>query len=554
MRLSITALQGILDQALEHVDVPADCAAALEGSLAEGFGNTTSDLDFVLIVEGAHDYPVMPALLFIDGRRVEIRVRSSQEMRRQHEQVRRALASGRQAVGRLDEEDLDRCQRFAGATVLRGGELIETLRGELPSELLEQAISTWFLGQARKAARCAAALDALNDDLAAASWASSALTAAAKAWVARHGETYLAKKWLGLQLTRARCAPAVRDRILELQSPDHGGIRPRAYTGEVIAFLPKLGADTWHPDPDRLVLRRRPGVTTWQIGARIHVVRDRHDVFVLSPQAAAVWRSLTFERPVPEILARHSETRAEAGRFIAELHRLGLIGLAWHGTGPLPRRAGSGAVPTSVRPVLTLEGGALPEQDGLAIVQLPIDAKRFASAGGALGYACMVVENAREDALGALDAGQWSVFERVTRRMLRHLCTSVLSAYGVHPLPAIEEAHLVLSRGTLMPPRVRQRIQALEHQPIPSRKAALEHLDALEALAAELRARVRADLFPACFTSTAQWEQALDIGYEWGRLGTYVGATFPLEQARDLIATGGHQPNVRAGAQTFTPS
>ena len=55
---------------------PAD-AVFLEGSIAEGFGNGRSDVDFVAVFESGLEPPTMPYILFIDGSRIEVRLFTS---------------------------------------------------------------------------------------------------------------------------------------------------------------------------------------------------------------------------------------------------------------------------------------------------------------------------------------------------------------------------------------------------------------------------------------------------------------------------------------------
>ena len=93
----------------------APSAVFLEGSIAEGFGNERSDVDFVAIVDNGIEPATMPYILFIDGRRVEVRLLSPARLRRELAQVREALGKGRRAVARLSWNLLERCQRFIGA-------------------------------------------------------------------------------------------------------------------------------------------------------------------------------------------------------------------------------------------------------------------------------------------------------------------------------------------------------------------------------------------------------------------------------------------------------
>jgi predicted nucleotidyltransferase len=61
----------------------APSAVFLEGSIAEGFGNERSDVDFVAIVDNGLEPATMPYILFLDGRRIEVRMLSPARLRRE---------------------------------------------------------------------------------------------------------------------------------------------------------------------------------------------------------------------------------------------------------------------------------------------------------------------------------------------------------------------------------------------------------------------------------------------------------------------------------------
>ncbi len=543
MHLSQDHLQSLLDEALRRVAAPSGCAIALEGSIAEGFGNPRSDLDFVLIDDSDREFQVVPTLLFLGGHRVEVRIRSAREMRRQAEAVFGLYRQGADGIAQLDEEELDRCQRFVRAMPLRGLPLLESLRAAIPIELLAEVISAWFALQARRDLRCAIAMLALDRHLEAATWAAAALTGAAKSWLAVRGETYLAKKWLALQLERASGPDELKRRILALESPAHARLEPGAYVRAVAGLVPSLGIDGCPLELERLSLRRRPSVTTWQIGSRVHVLREQTDLFALGTAAARIWRALPFGLPLPLALARLGRIDPSAPRLVADLHGLGLVDLEWREAGPITRRGAAGAVPMTNRPILCDNGARLDEERDGPIGLVPMSPKRFAAAGMQLSYVNMVVENSREDALGAMQSAQWRTFERSLRRMIRHTCIALLSAFGVHPLPAREEVHAALFRIPSLPADLRSCLLELDAGLVAEdERAAAALLQRVEEAVARARALTGSTSYPSSFDSARAWQETLDLGYEWVRLGAFVDTEFPLEQARDLIASAGPTP------------
>jgi len=67
-------------------------------------------------------------------------------------------------------------------------------------------------------------------------------------------------------------------------------------------------------------------------------------------------------------------------------------------------------------------------------------------------------------------------------------------------------------------------------------------LNELDALVAAVRSASGSPAFPASFDTARAWDDTLAIGYDWLRLGAYLDADLPIDEARDLLASGGAQP------------
>jgi hypothetical protein len=397
--------------------------------------------------------------------------------------------------------------------------------------------------------RHALALAVLRQFSDAANWARAALIQAAKAWVAARGETYLEPKWLPQQMERVPDSELLTGRFWSLESAvetDDGYIRACA---DLVA---ELGVGGCAAEPERVYVDRAAGVTTWGGVDRLHVVRSKQDVFALGPQAAAVWRSIVFARPLSQVVAGTGMDPARAGAFLAEFHRLGLLRLRWRGAGtitPAQPFSPSGPItpaPSTSRPILG-PGGALPGPAGEEIILLPLPAQRFAVATLAMVWANMMLENAREDLVGALKGQQWRVAELTARRMLQHACRGILSAYGAVPLPP--DSDVVLRLGSLadLPPQVKAMAHELDGGlRVGSAEEGTALLAALDGFVREVRTLTGATLFPACFDDLEQWTQALEVAYDWIRLGAYLNAEFPVDEGRDLLESRGRQPRLSA--------
>lgn len=535
----------LLEAALAQVSIPVGAAVLFEGSLAEGFGNAGSDVDFLVVAPGAEELPTLPTVLFAGGRRVEIRTRSVAQLRRQLS----AVASAPDPE-QLDEDVLNRCQRFLRATVVRPGADVDLgeLRAVLGHDDFADRIARWWTGRARQALRYAVAWYGLGAGADAAGWAADGVLQAVKSWAARQGETYLETKWVPEQLRRlGPRGTAVADRYREFDDETTG-------LGPALDFAAQLGVDGVSDDPDRVLFARLPGVTTWQIGDRVHVLRGDSEVFVLSGPAARAWRSVVFRRSIVATLDRAGDIGAELAEFV----RLGFVGVQWRGAEMITPALAMCPVarpytppPCAAAPALGVAGAA---SDGRPVALSALPARRFTECGMGLVWSNIVLENAREDLTGAVKDSQWEVADIAAHRMLAMAVRVLLCAYGVHPLPADVAARQLLSR--VLPPGTDRRTEVLDAlgraqrvRFAPAGYDAGPALSVLEDFVAMAREVAGDTGFPASFDSREQWRRTLAIGYDWLRLAGYLDADLPLDEARDLLTSGGRQPHIREGEQ-----
>lgn len=523
-------------------------AVFLEGSIAEGFGNERSDVDFVAIIDHGIELPTMPYILFIDGRRIEVRLISSRKLRRDLAQVRAALGKGRTAVARLSWNLLERCQRFMGALTIRNGALIGALQGELGQQSLGEAVAVWFEDFAQQTARYAVAMSALDQPGYARAWIKTAAFHAAKSHVARRGERYMSPKWLSLQLDRAGVDPDPVQRLWAFLHEPYDS-RPEAdYVKEGIALVGKFGVPAVQFSPEKVLVGPRRGVSTWQVGERVHIQRDQ-DLFALGGEAAPVWRSITFGTPCMAIAGSKGGVDAIQRRraLLADFARSGLISLLWKGGGEIRARQHATSAPVGSLPVISIDGARLDGAAGAADIQLlPLPARRFAEAGLEMTWANIGLENAREDALGALQRGQWRVLEYALQRMIQTACMVALGAHGVTPQPPLEEATLEAIRLLQLDDDLVERVRRLERCSIDSGETAQNQLQLADDLVQALRGRGGEPQFPASFDTASGWRGTILAAYDWINLGAHLNARFPqtahggrgtAEEARDLLAS-----------------
>ncbi|MCU1646934.1 MAG: aminopeptidase [Nocardia sp.] len=549
--LSEQRVRQLLESALDAIAVPDDAAVLFEGSLAEGFGNVGSDIDFLVVAPGAEEMPTLPTVLFLDGRRVEVRTRSVAQLRWQLEQV----------VVEPSEDLLNRCQRFLRGTVLREGAVdLGALRAMVPHPDFTSLAAAWWTARAVQALRFSIALRAFGSQAESVEWACDGLQQAMKGWAARHGESYIETKWLPAQLDRIGSGELV-DRYREIADPGTwpaAGPEEQARWEQLLELAAALGAGEIADDPHQVLFTRSPGVTTWSIGGRLHVLRGDREVFVLSDEAARAWRSVVFRHSVRDVLARSPH---EIGGALAEFVHLGLVGLQWRGAGVFepalamckPLRPYT-PVPSALAPALGQTGAA--RDSGIAML-VPLSATRFTECGLNLVWSNVVLENAREDLVGAIKGAQGAVADIAAHRLIAMSVRVVLSAFGVHPLPADVAPIETVRR--LLPAHAAQRDDLLA-QLESARRVRFSDImrtegDPLDGLATldDVVTLVRriagepdsANGFPASFDSREQWQRTLAIGYDWLRIAGYLNTDLPLDETRDLLASGGHQPHLR---------
>lgn len=550
--LGDSELAALLDAALNQVDLPKGSAILLEGSIAEGFGNDGSDIDFLAVSPGSDSTPVMPTVLFIGGRRVEVRTRSEAELIAQARYVRASVSTDTgddSALLETNQDVLNRCQRFTRAAVLRPGTVdIEAVRNELPESELAAVLAGWWSARARQSLRRAVAARALHDGAEAVAWTLDGLVQAVKGWAAGRGETYIESKWLTPQLDRIADAE-----VSESYASLDRRLRRSSDLSEVSTALElasRLGVDV--PDDDTVpVLVRAPGVTSWPVDGRIHVLRNRSEIFVLSERASRAWRTVVFGRSIDTITGNWQEPMY---RELAEFVRLGFVGTRWGRNGVLrpatamvkPLAPYSG--PPSGGPIVVgLSGGVRTDRP---VTLLPLPASRFAECASALVWANIIVENSREDLIGALAHGQSAVAQVAADRYVKGAIRMTLSIIGCSPLPPDVAPLDTLDR--LLPDSFPDRTELMDDlrgalSVSFDEPAAEDSAGALAVLDKFVeRVRTSADMkFPASFDSQDQWRATLEIAYDWVRLAAFLDAELPIDEVQDLLTSGGVQPHQR---------
>ncbi len=533
----------LFEKTRELAVIPDDATVHFEGSLAEGFGNEGSDIDFLLLVPGATKQAVMPTVLFVDGRRVEVRAQSHEQIRERLLKVRRAIDKG--SIAGVSEDVLNRVQRFLRGIPLYMGPDYGQLLDIVSYAELTDLLSAWWRRRSVGCLRYCIALTVLGDEREAVTWAREGLAQQMKAFLATRGEGYIEIKWLPEQMSRLRdnadhTVVALLDDYEALDATHPSAESRRDFIERALALAVRLGGPRLTVDPANIVFRRVPNVTTWPIGSATHVVRDKADVFVLSSACADSWRQVIFGQSLAETRAAADDVRV----FVDH----GLVALAWRGGGvitPVAAMCTPGRpltpLPSDHRPVVTIDGAVTNQP----IARSPLGARAFAECAGALLLANMVLENAREDFCGAVKNGQWQVASLCGRRIVMMAVRILASAWGITPLPAdpvlLNRLDLLVPEHAELADTARRLTELSIGDPD---DASCAHTD-LDAFVADVRKVTCGENFPSSFSSRDEWQRTIRYGYHWLRMGGYFDAYVELDETRDLLASGGAQPSVR---------
>jgi len=539
-------LEETLSHALPLIDVPDGSGVMVQGSIAEGLGDPYSDIDFLLVAPGDQPLPIMPTNIRKEERRIEIWFRSSRTVIEHAQRLHRIDPTSEEALRSLSSHDFEKYQRFAHGAPIRNKHLLEDLQRQHDAQRFAVLASAWWRMHAADAvwrARVALRLGRTED---AVGLARRGVETAAKAWVAERGDTYVSERFLPAQLLRVPGGTAVHERLEPLLRPGRLE-RPATYVQACAEEASALGVSL-RDDSDKSVLARTPAeVTRWDIGPTACVLRGSKDLFALSAEAALLWPTLAEGACLADVIEANPELdRSAALAALGDLHRHGLLELTprsgtggWRLGHGLPRSAAGGCR-------VTPHGPRFDQPPPGHVHWIPIAPGRFASAGANLLWSGVLVENSREDFVGAAERDRWPQAARALRRMVEQACNLVLSGFGVEPLP--ESTHLVaaLREVANLPDGFAEAARALLYSPA-REEAEVRGLYAdVEAFLERIPEELQDPNVRRSHQSIASWLQVMALGFGWIRLAVHLDAPVPLEEARDLLthAHGGKQARV----------
>jgi predicted nucleotidyltransferase len=534
-------IQNLLTEALRRLRLPNTYGVLLEGSVAEGFGNRTSDIDFLIVTEGPQSKR-LPTVMFIDGRRVEVRIRCADEIADHAAHILGAGGRGDAKIGALSRDELDIFQRFAHAIVLRDSPIVRLLLASHDRELFRSIALRWHALRAIRASNRAWLMRHFGKSESSAAWMRNALIAAGKAGVAAVGELYITDKWLDRQYRRANFDKTLRDRMWSLidQRPTEDELPE--HLDKCLLLMKDFGVDGCQTDLSDVQIVPRAGITTWQLGAQVCVLRDKTEIYVFGSTAARMWRSIVFWMPIAHVIKRAKVDEKGARECIERFHRLGLIEVAWADGDTWLR---TGAAP------MILPTGSFVSFDGFHVAQLgakdvglfAVPAPRLCFSGAEFVWANMCLENAWEDFIGVYEQKHWKLVQTALQRLVGWACLILFSACGVSPAPDIQEVTTRIDEIPAVAPDLAAEALRLRLLRCDSEDDAIAGRKEVETFLHKVKEIIGGRFFPSSFEHADDWRSSLEYGFDWGRMASFVdpslssdGRSFPMEEVRDMLA------------------
>jgi hypothetical protein len=518
--------------------------AVLEGSVPEGYGNRTSDVDFLIVVPDTYSSSEVPVISFVRGYRVEVRRRRVSDLLKDAEVVNCLELDDKRKLSTFSSEKLDTYQRFMDGEVVLGSPILETARRPYCRKRFAQVVQAWHIAKMRTALRRAWALNVLGDDGAARGWIRATAISAGKVWVASKGELYLSDKWLGEQQARAGLSSDVRAAFWLFAESDIYTNNFADALKACVAWIDRLGC----PPLDEVdyappLFGQSSKITTWVVGRTTLVLKGRADLVMLSDQCATTWRWIAYGRPIADIFKRRTD-ESEVRESLVALSRAGLVTTTWD-DGEVWERNGAPPLAVLASPPLSQNGLREVASECPPVGLLGAGAVRVIFAGCELVWAAVCVENGWEDFHGAQEAGQWQAVASAARRTLAWACQIAFSAAGVNPPPDRQEIVSRLTDLPEFPDKLAARALELQAIRISSHEEADKCLNELQQFVNELRSLYLVESFPESFEGSDKWRATLEVILDWARVASYLddplspaNRTFPIGEVRDMLGLG----------------
>ncbi len=520
----------IVSELTGKVGIPDDAAVLLWGSIAEGLGNTKSDIDLIVVVDGEHAVPKERSMHQVMGRRVELFYRTHQELLAQaHSMETRAVAGATQ----IDYQDLHEFQMLANPLILRDRPFLNDVLLQFRSEHAAALGERYYTDHALVSIRRAMADAVLGRTHHALSRARFALLAAAKAYVIARGETYLPAKFLHHQLDRLEGHPFSTAELRGLLDPGEPPADAGDYVSRVRSLISEIpGFRALRSLQDRPEAVSFDSISAWNLEAKTYLVKaDR--IFLLSGEARSLWSEITSRGRLPI-----EESRSEDQRTcLREFFEHGLIrfefdnGMSWS--------AGRRVLPDRWKAPFVGGLGVLtyPDDPVWQVRELPMGARSFVEAVLEVYDSQLAIDYLWEDFDGALAEGDLYGLRMALLRQTSNVCRLLANAFGISPVPPEDEILAELVTHPDLQASIGNRLQKLDFINVTSVDDAKRHRSEIEAIIERLPSSLQGAWMRRSNESDALWRTITARAFPWMLLAHRLGATVPVRESARWIKT-----------------
>jgi hypothetical protein len=528
-------LMSILKDAMPRFDLREPVGVMLIGSIAEGFGNAYSDIDFLVVSAQEEPLPLMRHMTTYGERRCEFFFRTAKQLAETAATVKQYSVDAEYDIAASEEFDL--YHRVCCGVPLLNAHLVERACAPFDKRILTRLVSDIEESAMVEQMSRAWMFQEMGLGIKAAFAARRAVFAAAAAYSANRGETYRSRKFIFNLLENANAPEGAIKCLRKLST--FSGVSSKDYPAECLELIRTLG---WPAVPESLPefeLNSEGDVSCWEIGAGCAVLlRDDQELFLLSGRGARYWKELTLDQTWNLERVRGNE---QLFKFVCVAHAAGIVRIRWRASG----RVWSN--PRCLRnvPEVPFLIGALGEssdrslEDSCDVAKYPQPAREVVGAVMNFLTFANYVENDKEDAVGAAGKGDWDLLADSLRRQVLHACMARLSVHGVYPIDVQkDEAYdsiLQLEKFHETREFVDRAMQLLSLS-VSNHAEAISVYQSVGDLTEDLMGPFLSDDQRQTYTSAAAWYRTLKVGTEWAMLADRLGVALPLDELGTLVS------------------
>lgn len=500
----------IVETALKDYMYAGKFGVAIFGSVAEGLGNSLSDIDILLVYEDPNaDKVPMREMTFIDDRRCEIFVKTIDEL----EGLASRVNSWADAIPMKGLPEflwaIDTSQRIANCIPVEGADIINRAKGLFSKEHIARVVCNYEREEMRDCFNKAFACSVLGLHEQSRVLATEALVHAMGLYCSKRGDTYRSPKFIMAKLQRLGFDHGRINEIRQILARSTMPHQSMEFMEEIMEAAKTFG-EVLVPAPFDLVAAT--DLKFFTIGSSCFLASSSN-VFLVSRTHEERARDLSMGRAVR---STNVDADKEFAEFLGIALASGLIGARWSddsGSRTYFRYVDSLEACSSFH-VTFSDVSVDVEHQSMLLVKLDTTADTLIQAGINLGQDAMLYSNRREDALGALRERRWDEVEHALREMTYAVCHIAIGSTGKYKRPTPEWLLVTLAA---LPDRVKFREHAARilEMSVCDSTSALRMYEEVEAFLCRLPKDITGELLHAFESGLALWKTVQTL-VAWG--------------------------------------